>query len=62
MKASIKYNHLRSRLVRRGYTLRSWAMDRGLPVGSVYSAVKRLRNGVRATHIQQQLEKFLNEN
>lgn len=59
--ARAKYNQIKSRLIERGVTLRSWALQHHFPVGSVYNAAKGLRRGVRATRIRKQLERFLNE-
>jgi hypothetical protein len=55
------YQQTRIRLIRRGTTLRRWALDNHLPLGTVYNAVKCTRNGVTATRIRQQLERYLNE-
>lgn len=59
--AMSKYTELRGRLAHRGFTLRRWARRERLPVGSVYNAVKALRNGPDAVRIRNRLEKFLNE-
>lgn len=59
--ATRKYASARAKLVRRGKTLRSWALENKYPVGSVYNAVRGIRNGPRATAIRRQLKDFLNE-
>ncbi len=59
--ASKIYGNLRRRLLLRGTNLRQWALERGLPVGSVYNCVKGDRNGVEAIRIRAELEKFLKE-
>jgi hypothetical protein len=55
------YGKLRRRLLQRGTNLRQWALERGLPVGSVYNCVKGERNGAKAIRIRRELEKFLGE-
>ena len=57
-KASPDYFDLRTALLRKGYSLRSWALANNLAVGSVYGAAKGHRNGKVSTQIRIALEEF----
>lgn len=46
-------------MVRRGFTIRSWARSNSLPVTTVYGALRGERSGVKAVAVQQQLQAFL---
>ncbi len=60
MKANAtKYRIMRSRLIRAGTNPRRWALKNGLPVSTVYSAMRGERAGVQAEHIRQQIEAYL---
>lgn len=55
-KASRRYRDLRSRLIARGYTLRSFAITHGYPYPTVYNAARGDRHGVKTLKIAQHLE------
>ena len=57
--AKQKYTDLRAELLRRQLSLRSWAIEQKLPIGSVYHAVKGSRMGPKALQIRKALEAFL---
>lgn len=59
--ATVDYVKVRTALLSRGHSLRSWAMANSLSVGSVYNAVKGLRGGKKSVHIRQQLQGFIND-
>jgi hypothetical protein len=61
-KANKNYTEIRGQLAHRGVTLRTWALRKRLPVGSVYNAVKGSRNGPDAVRIRAKLAEFINEN
>jgi hypothetical protein len=52
------YLDLRVRLIRRGYTLRSFALQHGYSVPTVYCAAKGSRKGIVATRIAKHLKTF----
>lgn len=54
-----KYRQLRSRLIRRGTNPRRWALANGVPVTTVYAALRGDRAGVKATAIRARIEEFL---
>ena len=58
--ATRKYRETMASLIRRGTTLRRWALSESVPVGTVYLSVKGHRNGPRAVAIRERLEKFIN--
>ncbi len=58
--ANKSYAETRAALLRRGFTLASWARARRHRPSTVYDSVKGLRHGLVATKIRYQLEKFLN--
>ena len=57
--ANTKYTDLRAKLLRKHCSLRSWALDQNLPLGSVYHAAKGSRLGPKSLEIRQALEAFL---
>ena len=59
--ATKKYADLRAALLRKQFSLRSWAIKHKYPIGSVYHAVKGSRVGPKSLHIRKALEAFLNE-
>jgi hypothetical protein len=60
--ATGNFTEITDKLLRKGVrSLRSWAMKRAIPVGSVYNAVKGKRNGKEAKAIRAKLARFLNE-
>lgn len=58
--ARTDYAEVRSQLIRRGHTARSWAMAHNFPVGSVYNALRGHRNGPRAFAIREAVMAFIN--
>lgn len=58
--ATRNYRELRARLIRAGYTLRSFARQHGYAVPSVYCAARGTRAGVITTKIRQHLEELIN--
>lgn len=52
------YDQLRAALIRRGYSLRSWAATAGYPVTTVYGAARGERSGIKAVKIRTELEEF----
>jgi len=58
-KSNKKYMDLRAKLLRKQFSLRSWAIERKLPVGSVYHAAKGSRLGPKALKIRAALVAFL---
>jgi len=60
-KANRKYTDLRAKLLRKQFSLRSWAIEQKLPVGSVYHAAKGSRLGPKALKIRAALEAFLHK-
>jgi hypothetical protein len=59
--ANRKYTDLRAKLLRKQCSLRSWAIEHNLPVGSVYHAAKGSRLGPKSLKIRKALETFLNK-
>lgn len=57
--ASSNYRKTRAALVRRGFTIRSWARAHSFPVTTVYGALRGERAGIKAVAVQQQLQAFL---
>lgn len=57
-KARTKYRELRARLIRKGYTLRSFARSFGFNEQTVYSAAQGKRAGVVSVQIQTKLEEI----
>lgn len=55
-KARTNYRELRAQLIRRGYTLRTFAQRFGFNEQTVYSAAKGLRHGVMSVRIRAKLE------
>jgi hypothetical protein len=58
-KANRKYTDLRAKLLRKQFSLRSWAIEHKLPLGSVYHAARGSRLGPKAMKIREALEAFL---
>jgi hypothetical protein len=58
-KANKKYTNLRAKLMRKQFSLRSWAIKRKLPLGTVYHAARGSRLGPKAMKIRKALEAFL---
>lgn len=58
-RATRKYARLKADLVARHTSLRRWALDNGVPVGSVYLSVRGLRNGPRARQIRTLIKQSL---
>ena len=58
-KANRKYTDLRARLLRKQFSLRYWAIEHKLPLGSVYHAARGSRLGPKAMKIREALEAFL---
>jgi hypothetical protein len=56
-RATQKYAQLKADLVARHTSLRRWALENGVPVGTVYLSARGLRNGPRA----RQIRKLINE-
>lgn len=54
--ANKKYLDIRKSLLGLGYTIRSWALENGHPVTTVYGAARGERGGVKSTRILKQLE------
>jgi len=50
-KHSQQYAELRARLIQRGFTLRSFAMQHGYSIPTVYHAARGLRCGIISTRI-----------
>ena len=59
--ANTKYTDLLAKLLRKHCSLRSWALDHNLPLGSVYHAAKGSRLGPKSLQIRQALEAFLKQ-
>jgi gp16 family phage-associated protein len=59
--ASKNYQRLRSKLIARGFTLRSWALKNGFPPNTVYGAARGQRSGVKATLIRNRLIKIVGD-
>lgn len=59
--SSSRYQELRWRLLRRGFSLRGWALKQGYPVTTVYSAARGERIGVRSMRIARELEAFIEQ-
>jgi len=51
-----KYTQIRMGLLRKGLTLRQWAINKGYPLMTVYNAAKGERSGPNSRIIQRQLE------
>ena len=58
-KANRKYTDLRAKLLRKQFSLRSWAIAHKLPLGSVYHAARGSRLGPKAMKIRARLQAFL---
>ncbi len=58
-KANRKYTDLRAKLLRKQFSLRSWAIEHKLPLGSVYHAARGSRLGPKAMKIRERLKAFL---
>ena len=59
--ANRKYADLRAKLLLKHCSLRSWAIEHKLPLGSVYHAAKGSRLGPKSLQIREALEAFLND-
>lgn len=59
MSRNKSYRNLRARLVRRGTNPRRWALANGLPVTTVYAALRGDRAGVKTTAIRAQIVLFV---
>ena len=55
------YVNLRMGLLRRGLSIRSFALRFGYPVQTVYGAAKGIRAGKVSVPIRSHLERFINE-
>lgn len=55
-KANRNYTDLRASLLRKHFSLRSWAIKHKFPLGSVYHAVKGSRLGPKSLKIREALE------
>lgn len=53
------YAELRARLIKRGYTLRSFALRFGYSVPTVYFAARGLRAGVQSSRISKHLKRIV---
>lgn len=58
--ANLNYRRLRSRLIARGWNLKRFAEDRGIPLSTVYCAATGTRAGVDSVKILRDLEKLAN--
>ena len=58
-KANRKYTDLRAKLLRKQFSLRSWAIEHKLPLDSVYHAAHGSRLSPKAMKIREALEAFL---
>lgn len=56
--ATTKYKAIRVGLLRRGHTVRSWALSKGYKPTTVYGAAKGLREGVVSHKIAKELEEM----
>lgn len=59
-KANRNYRDLRARLIRAGYTLRSFAAAHGYKAPTVYCAARGTRAGLVTTKIRLHLEEIAN--
>lgn len=55
-----KATHIRSKLLTKGHTLRSWALSHGYRPSTVYAAVNRVRGGKITTSILSHLRTTIN--
>lgn len=53
------YEVYRSRLMRKGFNIRKWALENDLPPALVYDALKGRRSGPGAKSIIQKVEEFI---
>jgi len=58
-KSAEDYRHLRAKLLRRGMTLRGFAISRGHCIQFVYDAASGRRTGPKAKKIREQLEELI---
>lgn len=52
------YRTLKAALLLKGYTLRSWALERGYNPNTVYNAARGIRHGRKSAPIAKELASF----